>query len=533
MTGVRGRIVGLVCFIALSLASGCDSKSARPPAATPAPDYPTISVAIPEQMVNNTPAEWVVSWSGGLPPYTLKMEMGGGTTENEIKQEGALSPFSYSFTMVNPSRTVDETYAYMIVLEDASGDPHVTTTDGFYTVAPLNRDPKIHGAASYFDTLTRTLLVTASDPDKDQLTCQLSLPPGLLDAGGSHTNVAKGIWTFSYHLQCANPAVGQNCAVQAAVEDPYGGLAAAQLAVSIPPQAGEQEQPEDPGTETEEEDPIIITGNHPPEIDASATSYDQDTRILTVKASDPDGDELHCAVSEPYGLAADAVEKEMGLSGTVMFNWSADNLFTDRSGITTITVDDRRGGTDTLAVGVVVPGTALPVDTLIATPLVDSVPVDTPVTIVVATGVPASPFQYLNGVGITIDSDAEYVAESFNVGEPGGGVGDVDGIWGEMNPAGGFLLPPENFIQAKAVSSDRERWDFNLTPVSGSALTEAAGALFCFKFQFSTPGVKTLGFEQGSGKISRTYYSHGVGINHLWSDINNDGSVVRNSIIVE
>jgi len=195
-------------------------------------------------------------------------------------------------------------------------------------------------------------------------------------------------------------------------------------------------------------------------------------------------------------------------------------------------VSDDYGGADTYDVAITIGLHPPPADTLIATPLDGSVAISEPVTIIVFTTVPANAFQYMNGVGVTIENDAELVAQSFNVGVPGGYKYDADGFWASMDPGGGFLLQQDLF-QSTNIGDGRERWDFYLSPICGSDQTTAEGALFNFQFEFSQPGVKTLGFQEETGVVKRTYYSDSEANEYFWGDISNDGSVAGNSILVE
>jgi hypothetical protein len=140
--------------------------------------------------------------------------------------------------------------------------------------------------------------------------------------------------------------------------------------------------------------------------------------------------------------------------------------------------------------------------------------------VVVSTGVPAQPFEFMNGCGLTVEADADKVVGSFNTGVPGGQPDAADGFWATMLPSDGFLLAPDSFIIATDIGGGRERWDFNVTPIGGHDVTTSKGALFNYKFTFSVAGVKTFGFEEFHG-VDRTYYSDEAShINH-WSDISN------------
>ena len=240
-----------------------------------------------------------------------------------------------------------------------------------------------------------------------------------------------------------------------------------------------------------------------------SASYDGGTRVLTVTVNDPDdANTLTVTVTDIAGLSVDANSKVAAQTGplTATFNWTADSLLGGGGGTTTVVVTDQDNATASEDVLIDIPGLTLNADTIYAIPLSGAGSVGGNVGVVVASGVPANAFQFLNGVGLTVNDDADYVSGTFNAGAVGGEDGDVDGFWTAMNPGGGFLLPPDNFIVATDIGGGRERWDFNVTPIGGSDQTAASGELFNFEFTFSAAGTKTLGFRE-QDTVSRTYYT--------------------------
>jgi hypothetical protein len=260
----------------------------------------------------------------------------------------------------------------------------------------------------------------------------------------------------------------------------------------------------------------------------TATNFAAGT--LTVSVTDAEGDDVTVDITPSAGISAGSTSDVVaGGNGDATFSLSADDIFSGASGTVDITATDTPGDTDTASQAVNIAGITLIADTLIAVPLSGSSSTGTGVRVVVATGVPANAFQFMNGVGVTVESDAQYVATTFNAGAVGGAAGDVDGFWTAMAPGGGFLLPPDNFIQASDIGGGQERWDFNLTPIGGSDQTTAEGALFNFEFSFSAAGTKTLGFQEFE-TVNRTYYQDGSNNEHFWGDITN--SSVPNTITV-
>jgi hypothetical protein len=152
--------------------------------------------------------------------------------------------------------------------------------------------------------------------------------------------------------------------------------------------------------------------------------------------------------------------------------------------------------------------------------------------ITVATGELPNDFQFMNGIGIILLDGAHYVPESFNVGAIGGAADAADGLWAEMNPASGFLMPPDNFIREIPASGDYHRIDFNVTPLGGSDLTSASGELFNFGVWFDSAGSYRIGIAEVQG-VARTYYSSSLQTNYYWGNVDNDESGVRNFVEVE
>ena len=275
-----------------------------------------------------------------------------------------------------------------------------------------------------------------------------------------------------------------------------------------------------------------------------------DNGILRVYVSDPDGDRVWVTLQVPTGLSIGPGATQPAVrsftveavEGVAEFRLWTTNLFAGYSGNVTIIAmtEDEYWWSDSVEFYVPIPGIPLAPDTIYAIPLSGASSVGANVGIVVVTGVPANPFQFMNGVGLTVNDDADYVSGTFNAGAVGGAAGDIDGIWSAINPAGGILLAPDSFIVATDIGGGRERWDFNLTPIGGSDQTTASGELFNFEFTFSAAGTKTLGFQAITGIVSRTYYtdSNAVPYNY-WGTLHADetGALnvtdVPNSIVVE
>lgn len=353
----------------------------------------TLAVTVPAGLTGGADATWRVTWSGGTPPYTIEMDMGGGATADIAAGTAATSPFEHDFTMVAGD------FTYTVTVTGSLGTSG--TVSGSYTVASTQDAPSIDD-------------VTYADG------------------------------------------------------------------------------------------------------------------VLTVTVSDPDGDTVTVSVTEPAGLAVDALSKE-ATGGTAVFNWSATDPIAGGSGDTTITADDGQGGTDTATATITIDPLSIPAGGLAAVPLATTATTADTVTVLVTSGDFSNPFLYMNGVGVTVDSGAAYVDTTFNVGAPGGAQLDVDGVWTAASPDS-FLVPTDFMIQENDIGGGRVRIDFNVTPINGTETTDG-GALFNFELDFLDAGTYTLGFEEFHD-VKRTYYSDGASTEYNWDDISNDYPGVPNSIEV-
>ena len=259
------------------------------------------------------------------------------------------------------------------------------------------------------------------------------------------------------------------------------------------------------------------------------------TNSITIHGEDTDGDDITVTAAAPAGLATGGSQTISGGSGDVTFTFTASDLFAGGNGSVDFSGVDNAASpanSNTVSANVVVAGIVLAADTLYAIPLVGSAAAGDTVTVVVASGVPANPFQFMNGCRVTAPTGFAYVSNTFNIGVPGGAdAGAVDGFWTGMNPGGGFLLAPDNFIVETDLGGGLIGVDFNCTPIGGSDRTTDSGALFNFGANFGA-GTNTLGFQDVSG-VSRTYYTDSnAAPDRFWGDITNNHAGVPNSVDV-
>lgn len=156
------KLFVMVALGLLVLAASCDTKNIGN---TPFPTRgPIVTVSVPAGMNGGADAVWTVTWVSGTAPFTITMNMGGGATPNTFTQAGVTSPFTHTFTMVNPSLTDNATYNYTVTVTDGQGLGRDWT--GSYTVGPtLNQPPTV--SATY---AAGVVTATVGDPDGDALT---------------------------------------------------------------------------------------------------------------------------------------------------------------------------------------------------------------------------------------------------------------------------------------------------------------------------------------------------------------------------
>jgi hypothetical protein len=189
-------------------------------------------------------------------------------------------------------------------------------------------------------------------------------------------------------------------------------------------------------------------------------------------------------------------------------------------------------------------GSNIKFDTLYAYPVERHVQPSEPVTIVVASGRPANPFQYMTGVRVTVPQEAgfHYVKNSFNVGAPGGAADDPDGFWAamEFDPGSAteqtrgmnFLLAPDKFYTVVDAGAGLSGLDFNVTPLGGNDTQAAWGPLFNFQATFDYAGRWQLTFQQ-TNVVNRVYYQdHNQSPDYYWGDVSNNHVGIANSVTV-
>jgi len=382
-----------------------------------------------------------------------------------------------------------------------------------------------------------TLNIGNGNPIKGPANVQITVPANIV-AGGTGTFSATwqgGIgattvtWDFNAAVT-ADPAPTANATPPATATVTFVGSTTAATAGTLTVTVTDSNGQSATGTATFS---VPLIPNVAPTITLAANNA---ACTVTATVHDDDGDDVTVeATTVAAAFNSNTGVQTISGDGTHDFSFSALDVLAGGTGDITFTATDTFNNVVTATTTLTCAGITLAADTIYAIPTASSIAAGSNETIVVATGVPANPFQYLTGTRVTIDqsSGALYVGGtaaaggtadvpgSFNAGAVGGTAGDVDGFWTCMAPAS-FLLPPDNFIQRSDAGGGLYGFDFNLTPLGGADVTTCEGALFNFQLQVPNAGTYTLGF-QDVNTVSRTYYQDGNQTpDYFWGDFSNN-----------
>ncbi len=285
-------------------------------------------------------------------------------------------------------------------------------------------------------------------------------------------------------------------------------------------------------------------GNEPPHIDSAI--YTLETRILRVVASDPDASQrLAISIAPPAALVVDrdrAVATQPG-QFAAEFNWEAADVFTGGSGEAEVVASDLHGGKARALKLIEVPKLDLMADTLYAVPVKHKARVGDVVQVVLATGLPDNPFQYLACASVTMPDWAYYAQNSFNIGAAGGAPDEADGLWAaDGMDFDGFLIAPDGFYYAREIADleldGRHRLEVVALPISSTELPAAEGPVCNFGVLLTQTGTASFGFAATTGACDRTYYRDFANKAYYWGTLmaGPDGTLnvtgVDNTIVV-
>ena len=263
---------------------------------------------------------------------------------------------------------------------------------------------------------------------------------------------------------------------------------------------------------------------------------------LTVATNAAESAELSFSVSAPgQFLIGDPSPLLINGSRGALVPVTAADPVAGAVGELTVHVTDTAGAAGTTTVQAAIAPVQLAPDTLYAIPLQRQVIVGQPVTVVVAMGVPANPFQYVNGVGLSLPDDAQAVGIDQGAVDRDihNSQDELDGIWAIMNPVGlmdawdGDLF---TFASSRRpLPGDRALYSWGVYPIGGRDLAGVSGVLFNCQFTFEEPGIKTLQFSTEDTLFGgpATLYSDAAQNVYLWGNTANAGAGgIANSVEV-
>ncbi|MBN2081193.1 hypothetical protein JW859_03185 [bacterium] len=222
---IRISLAALIAaLLGCLLLTGCDTKNVGTGGILP-PEPPQPIVTVPANLAGGVEATWVVNFIGIAVPFSIEMQMGGGTTLDV--PAGTMvsgSSFSYTFMMVNPSRTDPATYTWLV---RTTAEPGYSFTDyvgtreatGAYTVEPTPNNPPVIDNVTFADGV---LSVYVSDADGDELT--VTLEGGVTSMFDELSKVAvDGVAEFTTGGFGDSFISGGTGDVEITVTDDYGG----------------------------------------------------------------------------------------------------------------------------------------------------------------------------------------------------------------------------------------------------------------------------------------------------------------------
>jgi hypothetical protein len=283
-----------------------------------------------------------------------------------------------------------------------------------------------------------------------------------------------------------------------------------------------------------------------PVIGAAAWTDNNDgTGALSVPVSRATAADVTVSLSAITGATFDQTSKIVsGGTGTATFTLTEDTAGAGAAGTVTITASDGAASdTASLAVALehhtVVPPPAVQADTLYAYPVKAEASVDEPVTVVVYSGATVHPLTFMSSVGITVENAGNYVANSFNIGAPGGARSDTDGFWALLGPPapnnGQYLDLGDALMPGPATDIGGGLHRYNFAIVTQGPFAPPAGALsgnglilFNFQLTFSAPGTYHLGFQLSDGAFDQTYYNDWNTDTYFWGTLDNTYTVTVN-----
>jgi len=176
---------------------------------------PQITVHVPDELWPTS--IWTVTWTGGLAPYTIEMDLGGGTVENVPAGTPAVSPFVVELAAITPSPDSPSTYKYTVTVTDNLGNAGSQT--GSYNF------PLIDGVLPRIESISYeppVLTVVVSDVSEYDVTVSVTEPEGFTVDAVSKA-VAGGNGAAVFYWSAVDVMAGASGTTEITADDGYGG----------------------------------------------------------------------------------------------------------------------------------------------------------------------------------------------------------------------------------------------------------------------------------------------------------------------
>jgi hypothetical protein len=168
--------------------------------------------------------QWSVQIHGGVAPYSVHWDFGGGAEINTA-DVGGVQPADQTSSSITATLLAGDWIAAATVT-DAHGT--VSSDTALYTVGP---PPALHAAATL---VAGNIMLSASGPLETELTVTASAPEGLF-VGAPEYRLINGGRGAVLPVGARNPLTGASGSVTLTVADSSGAQGVTQLAVSIAP----------------------------------------------------------------------------------------------------------------------------------------------------------------------------------------------------------------------------------------------------------------------------------------------------------
>jgi len=309
-------------------------------------EQPTIGSASVATVDENQTAVMTVS-ANDPDGDTLSYQITGGADASlfSINSATGVLTFTSARDFETPTdANTDGTYEVQVTASDGSGGSDAELIS--VTIADVNEQPTISSSTSVNadENQTSVMTVTASDPDGDTVTYQIT---GGADASLFSINDATGVLIFTSAPDFETPTDGDTDGtyeVQITTSDGNGGTDAQLISVTV--------------SNVNESPAITSNGGG---VAAHLSVPDKQVSVTTVSADDPDGDSLTYQITGGVDAALFTID---GATGVLTFAAEPDfvnptDANSDGTYVVQVAASDGNGGSDTQVINVTVSSTNL------------------------------------------------------------------------------------------------------------------------------------------------------------------------------